>query len=103
MANLRTHPDVADAAPAVGGREADMVVDTTRTVEHLVTIAGDDYHALGAPVVRTGRMPSRSGEIALDAGLAQNGDIGLGDQRFVCRHGGRARRRDRVRRRRDRL
>jgi putative ABC transport system permease protein len=79
-ATLRTDPNVADSAPAVGGRDADMVVDATRTIEHLVAIAGDVPHALGAPVVRTGRMPSGANEIALDAGLAQNRDIGLGDR-----------------------
>jgi putative ABC transport system permease protein len=80
VATLRTDPDVTDTAPAVGGRDADMVVDTTRTVEHMVAIAGDDSHALGAPVVRTGRMPNGPDEIALDAGLAQDRDIGLGDR-----------------------
>ena len=79
-ATLEADPAVADAAPVVAARDADMVVDATHTIEHLLAVAGDESVVLGAPVVRTGRMPTAADEIAVDAGLALSRDIGLGDR-----------------------
>jgi len=79
VANLGADPDVAEAAPVVAAREADMLVDATHTFEHLLSVTGDT-HAIGAPVVRTGRMPRSAGEIALDAGVTLSRGIGHGDR-----------------------
>jgi putative ABC transport system permease protein len=76
---LRDEASVTDVGVARHGRSAEMVIDTTHSIEHRLTEAPPD-RTLDAPVVVDGRLPAADDEVAVDAALAGRRRIGIGDE-----------------------
>lgn len=81
-ATLENRPEVAEVGTARIGLSAEMIADATNRIEHRITVVDEDTSeatGLGSPVITSGRLPAASDEIAVDAALAGNRDIEIGD------------------------